>query len=112
MSGIKENKIEYGFLTDGKNGAYLYNGGKLYLIKSPEVEAVTTLGAGDSFIGGFLHGVSKNKSLEESLKIAAATAAAKVEEKFNRDRINKLKEKVKIEEIKIEEQKERKLKKL
>ncbi len=101
---VEKYKIEYGFLTNGKNGAYLYNKEKLYFIKSPVVNAVTTLGAGDSFIGGFISALSQRFELEECLKIAAATAAAKVEERFELDRINELVREVYIEEIKITEE--------
>ena len=98
--------IDYPFLTDGKNGAYLYNEKRLYFIKSPKVNAVTTLGAGDSFIGGFISALSQGETLINSLKTAAATAAAKVEDNFNMNRIKELMEKVdiNIEEIKITEE--------
>lgn len=101
---VEKYKIEYGFLTNGKKGAYLYNKEKLYFIKSPSVNAVTTLGAGDSFIGGFISSLSKKVELKECLKIAAATAAAKVEDRFNIDRIKELVREVYIEEIKITEE--------
>lgn len=102
----KKYDIEYPFLTDGKNGAYLYHENKLYFVKSPKVNAVTTLGAGDSFIGGFISAVSQGETLNNSLKTAAATAAAKVEDNFNIIRIKELMEKVEIniEEIKITEE--------
>ena len=96
--------IDYPFLTDGKNGAYLYNEKRLYFIKSPKVNAVTTLGAGDSFIGGFISALSQGETLINSLKTAAATAAAKVEDNFNMARIRELIEEVNIEEIKITEE--------
>jgi 1-phosphofructokinase family hexose kinase len=110
-AGVKEfvemaekHAIEYAFLTDGKNGAYLYHEKRLYSVKSPKVNAVTTLGAGDSFIGGFISALSKKETLINSLKTATATAAAKVEDNFNIMRIKELMEEVNIEEIKITEE--------
>lgn len=91
-------EIKYGFLTDGKEGAHLYSDKKLYKIIPPEVKAVTTVGAGDSFIGGFIAGITFGKDLKECLKYAAGLSAAKVEGNFNKDRAEELFEKTIIEE--------------
>lgn len=91
-------EIKYGFLSDGKKGAYLYSNKKLYRIIPPEVKALTTVGAGDSFIGGFIAGITSGKELKECLKYAAGLSAAKVEGKFNRERAEELSEKAVIEE--------------
>ncbi|MFH1448763.1 MAG: carbohydrate kinase family protein [Candidatus Micrarchaeota archaeon] len=50
-------------------------------VKPFKVKAVDTLGAGDSFCAGFILGLKEHKSLEKSIKLANAVAAAKVQRK-------------------------------
>jgi len=46
-----------------------------------KVKPVDTIGAGDSFCAGFIVGLVEHKSLQHSVKLANAVAAAKVERK-------------------------------
>lgn len=96
-----KKEIKYGFLTDGKKGGYLYFNKKVYKMIPPEVTAITTVGAGDSFIGGFLSCINAGKDIKDAVKMALALSAAKVEGKFIKDRVNELFEKALIEEIVI-----------
>ena len=48
---------------DGKN---------VYDVKIPKVEAVNTVGSGDSTIAGFSVGILRGYSLEETIKLANA----------------------------------------
>ncbi len=52
-----------------------------FTVKPFKVKAVDTLGAGDSFCAGFIMGLKEHKSLEKSIKLANAVAAAKVQRK-------------------------------
>ena len=67
--GIKKVIITLGekglFYTDGKEEIYL---------KASSVKAIDTTGAGDAFNGGLAFGLSKNKPINECLKLANKVA--------------------------------------
>ena len=65
-------------LSMGAEGSMLYTDEGTYKAGAPDVEAVTTVGAGDSLLAGFVSGVIFGKSYEDSLRFAAATAASKM----------------------------------
>jgi len=53
----------------GKDGAVAYHQGKTYECKALDVTVKDTVGAGDSFNGGFLYGWLNNMPIEQCLKI-------------------------------------------
>lgn len=61
--------------TLGENGSIAFDGRKLYKQDIYKVDVVDTLGAGDSFIAGFMYGILNNKSVECCLDLGAKTAA-------------------------------------
>ena len=79
-----ERFLEYGASTViikcGKEGciyksAYEEGGIQAY----PDAKVVDTTGAGDSFVAGFIHGLSKGLSLQESCKYGCAVSSVVVE---------------------------------
>jgi len=62
-------------LTQGKNGAFAYNGDRVVFQPVIETDVVDTLGAGDAFLTRFLVSYYSGTGFEESLKLAAAAAA-------------------------------------
>lgn len=72
-----------------------------YIVHVPEIKPISTIGAGDSLIAGYLAGVFKQLDTEEVLKLAASfgTAACLTEgtEPPEKANINKLFEKIKCE---------------
>ena len=62
-------------ITRGSKGSIFYDGKKIYKQGIKKVEAVDTMGAGDSFIAGFLTAYGDGKSMEESLDYAAQRSA-------------------------------------
>ena len=50
--------------------------GKIYRMRAPEVEVVSTVGAGDSCLAGFLAGYGKGMSFALALSAASGSAAA------------------------------------
>ena len=62
-------------ITRGSKGAMFYDGEKLYRQGIKKVEAVDTMGAGDSFIAGFLTAYGDGKPMEEALDYAAQRSA-------------------------------------
>lgn len=71
-----EGKIENVLLSMGAQGATLLNKGKTYLAKPPKVQAISTVGAGDSMIAGFLAASSCGDAPENCLKRAVAYGTA------------------------------------
>lgn len=62
-------------VTRGSEGAIFYDGKALYRQGIKKVEAIDTMGAGDSFIAGFLTAYGKGKSMTEALDYAATRSA-------------------------------------
>ncbi|SDN06690.1 fructoselysine 6-kinase [Fictibacillus solisalsi] len=62
-------------VTRGSSGVIMSNGSNRYIQGIEEAEVIDTLGAGDSFIAGFLTSFFNQSSIEESLQFAALNAA-------------------------------------
>lgn len=60
----------------GEQGALLHNQGKCYIAAPPKVEAVSTIGAGDSAIAGFIAADMAGCTPEECLKMAVSYGTA------------------------------------
>ncbi|MEM4336846.1 MAG: carbohydrate kinase family protein [Candidatus Woesearchaeota archaeon] len=56
-------------ITDGKNGAYAYNGIEKYKVVPRKIKVVDTTGAGDAFASGVTAGIILNKTLEDALRL-------------------------------------------
>jgi len=66
-------------ITDGKEGAYAYNGKTFYQCSNFPATVVSTLGAGDAFASTFCASLSKtNFSIGKSLMYAAVNSASVV----------------------------------
>lgn len=61
-------------ITDGKNGAYAYDGKDKYTIISHGVKIKETTGAGDAFASSFVAGIVKGKTISFSLQLGLANA--------------------------------------
>lgn len=62
-------------ITQGANGAILYDGDTYIDIEPYSVDAVDTNGAGDMFAGAFLYGISHGHSFVEAGKIASLASS-------------------------------------
>ena len=60
----------------GEQGAMLIHGGKTYLAKPPVIHAVSTIGAGDSAIAGFIAAAMAGKDPGECLQTAVTYGSA------------------------------------
>lgn len=66
-------------ITDGKNGAYAYDGKDFYLCPNFPAEVVSTLGAGDAFASTFCAALEKTGSdIGKSLMYASVNSASVV----------------------------------
>ena len=60
----------------GGDGSFLVCDSGMYRMRVPKVDAVNTVGCGDSFIAGFAIGLTKGLPVEECMKLAGAVSAA------------------------------------
>ena len=75
-SFVEAGKTEIVALTLGEKGALLaWNGGTLRL-RPPPVKAQSAVGAGDSFLGGFMVGLVRDLPLTDCFRLAISAGAA------------------------------------
>ena len=63
-------------ISRGSDGAVMASGGNAYVGQSPEVQVNSTIGSGDSLIGGMLAALETGKGLEEAFHWGLAAGAA------------------------------------
>ena len=61
-------------VTLGDKGSLCYDGQRFYKYGIVECEVVDTMGAGDSYIAGFLLGILRGKDIEECMRMGAENA--------------------------------------
>ena len=62
-------------ITQGKNGAIIFDGDTFIDIEPYDVKAVDTNGAGDMFAGAFLYGITNGHSYAGSGKLASLASS-------------------------------------
>lgn len=80
MAGVKKLGPEYVVVTDGKNGAFAFDGEQLDFAPMFPGKRVEATGAGDAFAAGFLGALMHGKQHAEALKWASVNAASAVGE--------------------------------
>ena len=60
----------------GADGSLVVGEEGIFRARVPKIQAVNTVGCGDSMIAGFALGLSEGRSLEETLRLASAISAA------------------------------------
>lgn len=68
--------VENTMISLGEQGALLVSDGKAYLAKPPVIRALSTIGAGDSSIAGFVAAAAQGKTKRECLRTAVAFGTA------------------------------------
>lgn len=62
-------------ITQGKNGAMIWDGDTFIDIEPYSVKSIDTTGAGDMFCGAFLYGITAGHSMASSGKLASKTSS-------------------------------------
>ncbi len=75
---IVEKGIGTVLLTLGGNGAIAAGKSGVYRAYPAKVDVKSTVGAGDSFLCGYIYGLSESRSMDNCLKYASSFAAAKI----------------------------------
>ncbi len=101
---IHKSGVEIVAVSLGAEGSFVVCDQGIYQAKVPKIDAVNTVGCGDSMIAGFAVGFSKNISVEGSLRLASAvSAAAALREEtgfFVKEDMERIFKEVKIKKIK------------
>lgn len=71
-----ENGVENAVVSLGGGGAVLVCDEGTYQANAPRSGVVSTIGAGDSLLAGFIHGDTKGFSIEDTLRLAVACGSA------------------------------------
>ena len=76
---LNDKGIKNTIVSIGEKGALLCTGNKeLIFVEAPKGKAISTVGAGDSLVAGFLSYYVNNKSLKESLEYGVCAGSATV----------------------------------
>jgi 6-phosphofructokinase 2 len=73
-----EGRAEVVALTLGEHGALLVTADQAFRAQPMAIEPVSTVGAGDSFLGGLVAALASGQSLREAFRIAVAAGSAAV----------------------------------
>ncbi|AJD92411.1 hypothetical protein JMA_30940 [Jeotgalibacillus malaysiensis] len=71
-----EHQIEYLMVSMAEDGAVLFAGDETYIATPPKGELKNSVGAGDSSVAGFLAGLEKGYSIEDTFALSMACGAA------------------------------------
>jgi sugar/nucleoside kinase (ribokinase family) len=66
-------------ITDGANGAYVFDGKDTFMLPAVKAKAIDTNGAGDMFAGAFLYAITAGKDFRWATQLANKAAAMIVE---------------------------------
>ena len=81
LQKLRENSEAIVVITDGKHGAYAYDGKKMYVCPPFDGPVRSTLGAGDAFASTFTAAIERtNWDVELSLKMASVNSSSVVEQ--------------------------------
>lgn len=77
---LLEKNVKYPIISAAQRGAFFRNNedGKFYNIIPPQVKSISTVGAGDSFVAGFIMSIAEEKSLLDAIKMGVACGTATV----------------------------------
>ena len=73
---LHKSGIEYVAISLGGDGSLLVTENGVFRATVPRIDAVNTVGCGDSMIAGFAIGISEGRTMEECLRLASAISAA------------------------------------
>ncbi|GEC78468.1 1-phosphofructokinase family hexose kinase [Flavobacterium aquatile] len=73
---IDNKSAEIVVVSLGADGAILVTKKETHLVKAPKVEKKSTVGAGDSMVGGMVWALSQNKTLKEVIQIGVCCGTA------------------------------------
>lgn len=79
LQNLQKTGPQIVIITDGKKRMYALDGKTMYSLLPPTVRIVDTAGAGDAFTAGFLAGMIKKYSFEDSLRLGQVNASSVIQ---------------------------------
>ncbi|MBX2879000.1 MAG: adenosine kinase [Granulosicoccus sp.] len=79
IAGMKTIARQFA-ITQGADGAMLFDGDKLYDLPAEKVKPIDTNGAGDIYAGAFLHGLTNGMSFERCGELAGTAATSLIQQ--------------------------------
>jgi 1-phosphofructokinase family hexose kinase len=76
VDNLLKNGVENVAFSKGKKGITLFNDKHVITAIPPEIKVLSTVGAGDSSVAGFIFGIIKGESLFDCLKTAVSCGSA------------------------------------
>lgn len=73
---LHEDGVEIVVISLGGDGSLVSCNEGVFDVKVPKIDAVNTVGCGDSMIAGFAVGISRGLSMVETIRLASAVSAA------------------------------------
>jgi 6-phosphofructokinase 2 len=102
---IKAGEAEVVALTLGGDGALLVTRDTVWRAGPMQIEAVSTVGAGDSFLGGMVAALAKGEPIDKAFRVAVAAGYAAVmragTELSHPDDIERLAPQIEIKEVAV-----------
>jgi len=98
---LKDKGPEMVLITDGVNGAFLFDGKKRYSVTVPKIKTVEQTGAGDAFGSGFIAGLQIYNDISLALKLASLNALSVIKKFGSQEGLLKLNQVRNINTIKI-----------
>jgi 6-phosphofructokinase 2 len=75
---IEDGRVKIVALTLGEDGSLLVTADQAFRAEPMKIEPVSTVGAGDSFVGGLVAALASSEPLDQAFRIAVAAASAAV----------------------------------
>ncbi|HHJ1287729.1 TPA: 1-phosphofructokinase [Proteus mirabilis] len=75
---LRQQGIAHVVISLGEQGAMWVNASGVWMAKPPKCDVVSTVGAGDSMVGGLIYGLMMRQTSEHTLRLATAISALAV----------------------------------
>ncbi|HEK1116941.1 1-phosphofructokinase [Proteus mirabilis] len=75
---LRQQGIAHVVISLGEQGAMWVNASGTWMAKPPKCDVVSTVGAGDSMVGGLIYGLMMRQTSEHTLRLATAISALAV----------------------------------
>ncbi|EMO1372959.1 1-phosphofructokinase [Proteus mirabilis] len=75
---LRQQSIAHVVISLGEQGAMWVNASGAWMAKPPKCDVVSTVGAGDSMVGGLIYGLMMRQTSEHTLRLATAISALAV----------------------------------
>lgn len=75
---LRQQGIAHVVISLGAEGAMWVNSSGAWFAKPPKCEVISTVGAGDSMVGGLIYGLMMSQTSEHTLRLATAVSAIAV----------------------------------